>query len=101
MDCIHEWSVELAVTKEERHLFTRVQECLAKHLGQPIDGTLCEADWTYHDIIRRFQAFPREQDPEPWRRFDNLLLRWLQILPASHVSLYPDELSGCELRLSV
>lgn len=61
----------------ERVVFTRGQKCLAKHLEQPVDSVLCEGDRTYHDLIRYFQAFPRGEDPETWRRFDLLLRRWL------------------------
>lgn len=65
---------------EQRVLFTNIQKCLAKHLGKPVDGKLCEEDWTYDDLIRHFQAFPRCEDSGTWRRFDSLLLSWLEIL---------------------
>lgn len=101
MDYTHEGSVELAVTKEERGLFSRVQERLSKHLGQYFDGVFCGGDWIYHDIIRRFRTFPRDEDPGTWRRFDNLLLRWLQVLPTSSCSIFCDDLSNCELGMGV
>lgn len=78
---------------KQRALFTSVQRCLAKHLGKPVDSKFCEGDWTYDDLIRHFQAFPRCEDPGTWRRFDSLLLRWLEILPIINNSSSHDALS--------
>lgn len=64
-----------ALAEEEKNPCTEVRECLAKHLEQPIDS-----DWTYQAIIRRFQAFPRGEDPRTWQRFENLLQRVLNKL---------------------
>lgn len=62
-------------------LFRQVEKVLAGHLEQPLEGMLCEGDIFYQDLIQRFQAFPREEDPRTWRLFDNFLLLWLKILP--------------------
>lgn len=39
------------------------------------DGEFYFETWTYHDIIRRFQGFPRGEDPRTWQRFEKLV-RW-------------------------
>ncbi|KAG6365107.1 hypothetical protein INS49_006714 [Diaporthe citri] len=62
-------------------LFGKVQECLAKHLEGFSDGMFCNGDRTYHEIIRRFQAFPQGEDPRTWRRFNDLLRQWLLDIP--------------------
>lgn len=109
MDRSNERSFDFDPNKDEQTIFTEIQEYLANHLEQSFNGTLCEedwayleksckgticeGDWTYHDIIRRFEAFPRGEDPRAWHLFDNLLMRWLQILPASDDVLFRDDLS--------
>lgn len=86
---------------KQRVLFTSVQKCLAKHLGKPVDSKFCEGYWTYDDLIRRFQAFPRCEDPITWRRFDSLLLRWLAILPIINNSSPRDALLDWELGFDI
>lgn len=109
MDRSNEPSFDFDSNKDEETVFTEVQEYLANHLEQSFNGTLCEedrscleqscksticeGDWTYHDIIQRFEAFPRGEYPRAWHLLDNLLMRWLQILPASDDVLFRDDLS--------
>lgn len=67
------------LAKKDGSLFTEFQEYLAKHLGGFSGGMLSRRDPTYRAIILRFQAFPRGEDPETWRRFDELIQWWLQM----------------------
>ncbi|KAK7733769.1 protein phosphatase regulator [Diaporthe eres] len=98
MECSHEVSIpSFPIEHVSRVAFTKGQKYLAKHLEQPVDSVLCEGDRTYHDLIRRFQAFPRGEDPDMWRRFDLLLRRWLEILPASDDLSSLNEESACSL----
>lgn len=87
---------DLPFTPEQRVPFTKIQKCLANHLGKPVDSMICEGDWTYNDLIRHFQAFPRGEDPATWLRFDGLLCRWLRILPIINSSSPRDDLSDWE-----
>lgn len=67
------------LSQEDWRPFTEVQESLAKDLGRFSGGMLFNKGPTYHAIIRCFQAFPRDEDPETWWRFDELIRWWLQM----------------------
>lgn len=75
---------EFALATEQRVFFTKARLCLAKHFGRPLDSMFSGGDWNYHDSIRFFEAFPADEDPETWRRFDNLLQRKLKLQPDSN-----------------
>lgn len=55
-------------------LLDRVRNCLITHLERRVDGDVYHVeDWTYDDIIRRFEGFPRGEDPRTWQQFDYLV----------------------------
>lgn len=93
----HRNPLEYTSAAEQQVCLIKGKMCLAKLLGQPVGGMLCDADWIYHDLIQHFQAFPRGEDPETWRQFDNMFLQWLEILPASDCSFSRNDSSGYEL----
>lgn len=95
MEYSHAYSFGFTFATDKRIIVTEGQKCLAKHLEQPVDGMFCGEYWTYDDLIQHFQAFPRGEDPETWRRFDSLLRRWLKILPTSGDLHSFDEESSC------
>lgn len=71
------------VRKEDRLFPPEVYTCLAKHLERPSDSMFCDGELIYRETIRRFQSFPRNDDPRTWRWFDCLLRQWMHIAPAS------------------